>query len=97
MQAHGSVYLSGTADGSGDFWVDDSIDVTVTNTNGTVRRYNNDFSRDCTTFVASAPVNLGWMFAPGANTMRVVFRDWCGEAVGNTAIWLAGSISATPG
>ena len=33
VRTNGSVYLSGAADSSGDFWVDDSIDVTVTNTN----------------------------------------------------------------
>lgn len=89
------VFLGGSAKG-GDFWVDDSMVVTVTKPNGeqTVLSFDNG----CGGRKSTPEMDLSAALAPGANNVSIVLKDTCGAMEGNSEIWFTGNspVSAVP-
>jgi hypothetical protein len=80
------VTLAGTADGTGQFFVDDEIEINVEHQDGTTQRYVQNFEFR----PPSDPVDLSNVFHPGANKVHVVLRDTFGVALSSSALYLVG-------
>jgi hypothetical protein len=86
----GPAVLAGSADGTQPISVDDQLEVTVTHTDGSTTAFTHDFSQHCTGVAAQPPQDIRPLLVPGANLVRVRFRDLCGGAVSASAHWLVG-------
>lgn len=93
----GSIYLSGSEDGSEPLWVDDAWDVTITHLDdGSTEQLNHDFSEGCSGEIKrSGPFNIPPFLHPGNNTIRIILKDICGFQEGNSPIWLVGNFEVT--
>jgi hypothetical protein len=78
----GNVMLSGDMSSSDPFWVDDYLVIEVTRPDGTVARWERNFTPDCYKDQAATPEDLTELFQPGLNTVRVTIFDVCGGFVG---------------
>jgi len=85
----GKVMLSGAADGTGTFYVDDVITVHVVRPDGTKQSYSYDFSGGCQDAYPLNPVDLSDMFQPGVNKVTVTLADRCGTVVQAPAVFLS--------
>jgi hypothetical protein len=86
----GNVFLAGSSDGTQPFSVDDILDIEITQPDGTVVPYVQDFSGGCSGNYPSAPVNLSAFLGVGVNKLHIIFRDGCGSLEGNTDVYLTG-------
>ena len=88
----GPVTLSGSADGTASFWVDDIAELTVTHSDGTTATRSFDDSNGCTatTVLLTPPTDITPLFSSGLNRVHVRFYDACGGNDGNTAVFLSG-------
>jgi hypothetical protein len=89
----GPVTLSGSADGTASFWVDDVAEVTVTHSDGTTATRSFDDSDECTatTVLVTPRTDVTSLFNPGLNRVHVRFSDSCGGNDGNTPVFLSGA------
>ena len=76
----GPVTLSGNADGTASFWVDDIAELTITHPDGTTATRSFDDSRGCTatTVLLTPPTDITPLFSSGLNRVHVRFYDTCG-------------------
>jgi hypothetical protein len=93
----GDVSLAGSADGTQPFSVDDILDIEITQPDGTVVPYVQDFSGGCSGNYPSSPVSLSGFLGAGVNKLHIVFRDGCGSLEGNTDVYLTGDADFTGG
>lgn len=93
----GDVFLAGSADGTQPFSVDDILDIEITQPDGTVVPYVQDFSGGCSGNYPSSPVSLSGFLGAGVNKLHIVFRDGCGSLEGNTDVYLTGDADFTGG
>jgi hypothetical protein len=93
------IVLSGSADGTADFYADDVLQLEVTRPDGTVARRRFDDSDGCTAdrILTTAPVNIASLLRSGVNKVRMTLRDACGGDYGSSDIWLAGAAVSRPG
>lgn len=76
----GSVVLAKDCAGTEKISVDDGIIVEATRPDGSMSAFSHDFSGGCSGSIAPAgPFDLTSLFAPGANSVKVRFRDLCGQ------------------
>lgn len=94
LKEAGGFRLSGSQDGTGSWYVDDAVNVTVRRADGTVKTRSIDFNRggDCSGIVEHGPVDLAELLGPGLNEVTIAFRDVCGGNKGNTDLWLQGEV-----
>jgi hypothetical protein len=88
-----NVVLAGAGDGTGEFSVDDVMEITVTRPDGSTSLAVHDFSDGCSTGSVGglAPFSLADLLRPGANQVRIVLRDGCGGGhTGTTPLWMVG-------
>jgi hypothetical protein len=87
------IMVSGSADGSADFYVDDLLQLEITHPDGSVVHRQIDDSAACTadTVLTTAPTNIAPLLQWGVNKVRLTFRDACGGNYGNSDIYLAGA------
>ena len=89
--AGGSVVLSAEPDGTGAVFVDDEILVTVTRPDQTTANFGHDYSNGCSGVITdSDPHDLSALFQPGANQVRVRFKNTCGANASAQSYWLVG-------
>jgi len=84
----GRAILSGQPSPSGEFWVDDSITITVVRPDGSTSSWSHTFNVDC---YSNSPVpakDLTDMFAPGRNVITVELFDVCGATFGTSGALL---------
>jgi hypothetical protein len=88
-----SITLSGSRDGTADFYVDDLLKVTVTHPDGTVLSTTFDDSNGCTadTILTTHPMNIARYLQWGLNKVHLTFSDACGGDYGNSDIWVGGT------
>jgi V8-like Glu-specific endopeptidase len=88
----GQVGLRGAPNGSEPLWIDDVLTISVTHDDGTTADVEYDFSRECQGFIERRDqFDLSDVLRPGRNVVRIIFRDTCGSAVGNSPVWLVGN------
>jgi hypothetical protein len=97
----GAITLAGSSDGSAPFFVDDVMNIAVTEPGGTSTSYSVDDSGGfpaCPGITPTAATPLTADFAPGVNKVVVTMHDECGGSEGSSDIYLSGdvSVSATP-
>jgi hypothetical protein len=87
------IFVSGSADGTQPFYVDDIAEVTVTRPDGTVVRTSIDDSNGCTadTILTAPPRNIAPFLQRGQNKLHLVFKDACGGDFGNSDIFITGT------
>ena len=94
MKESGGFRLSGSEDGTGSWYVDDAIDITVRRADGTVKTRSIDFNSggSCSGIVEHRPLDLAELLGPGLNEVTIEFRDICGGNKGNTDVWLQAEV-----
>lgn len=85
----GEVILCHDSDGTGDFMVDDVMEVAVDHRDGGTAYETIDFTDECMHAVAPlTPRNITALFDQGLNTVRFTLRDGCAGNVGCTQVYL---------
>lgn len=90
FSAYSRMYLSGDAFASTDQWVDDSIEIHVTNEYGFTTKWGYNYSHTGEV-VAQPSVDISNLFSPGKNNVRIIMMDdslW-GVNYGCSEIWLS--------
>lgn len=80
----GQVLLAGNEAGTAKTYVDDEIRVRVTRPDGTKRTYTHLYGFDG----PFPPVDIAYLFQPGANKVTVEFNDALGGCFKSSAIWM---------
>ena len=89
-----------TIDGySGNVYVDDAMDITVTHADGTMTNWTNESTFECFGLYPSGPLNISELFQPGQNKVRISLRDECGTDEGSSPLYFTGDagFSRRPG
>jgi hypothetical protein len=91
-----SLVLSGRADATSGYSVDDILDVAIGHMDKSPTNYFSfDFSNNCSGTVNPVPagkvLDLTGSLKPGGNTIQIKFRDKCGSHSGNTNLYFAGA------
>jgi hypothetical protein len=89
----GKVTLAGTSDGSGQFYVDDEVRLTVSHEDGSIWTYTRNFEFQ----PAADPVDVTSYFEPGVNRVHAVLRDTYGGNLSATELWLVNQSTASRG
>lgn len=93
------ILVSGSPDGTAEFYVDDLAQVVVTHSDGVVVTTQIDDSNRCTAdhVITTPPTDIARYLQGGINKVSLVFKDACGGDFGNSDIWITGGFhSATP-
>jgi len=84
----GRAVVASTADGTGQVYVDDEIDITITHADGSTARLVRNYEFQ----PPSDPLDLSAVLAPGTNSLHVVLRDTFGDSLSASALYLVGSV-----
>lgn len=87
-----------TIDGySGNVYVDDAMDITVTHADGTMTNWTNEWTFECFGLYPSGPLNISGLFQPGQNKVRISLRDECGTDEGSSPLYFTGNAGFSRG
>ena len=80
----GVAILSGEPPPDGQFWIDDTIVLTVRRPDGSTVTWRRDFNSECLANRPLPPQDISELFLPGRNVVLISLMDSCGAFVGSS-------------
>jgi murein DD-endopeptidase MepM/ murein hydrolase activator NlpD len=93
----GKIIFSSNPDGTGDTFVDDAIEMTITKQGGTAQKFIQNYQNNCTSPGAKQPKDLTSYFnGEGFYDIHVKLKDACGFWVFSSALYLVNMNAPEP-